>query len=187
MRRVVSRDYAVISVPASILSDENFHKLTSRPLDLLFALADKRQANKSAQELASMLGMRVVNLYRERSILQDLGFIQLINGKIRITFPLDPEIPGSFHLPCFLVEERLSTEEWKLMLALYRIAHERASASFKLRAADLCAVSAVNEKNVARVRAELIGKGLLGHSQTEYSLLDPVTQERVDKVFGLEP
>jgi hypothetical protein len=187
VRRAISTDHDVINLPISLLTNEHFLKLTSRSIDLLFALAYRKYANRSAQHLSDLLGMRVTNLYRERSKLRDLGFIQLNDGNIRVSFPLDFEIIGSFHLPCFLVQERLSTEEWRLVLALYRIAHERNSATFEVSARDLCPTSGVNEKNLARVRRELIGKGLLLYSKTEYSLRDPVTQEGVDKVFGLEP
>ncbi|MBS1798932.1 MAG: hypothetical protein JSS95_03820 [Acidobacteria bacterium] len=184
MKKVISSDHDVINIPISLISDENFLKLTSRPIDLLFALAHKK--NGSVQSLADRLGMRVVNVYRERTRLKEAGFIYLKEGKARVSFPLDFEIPGTFSLPCFLVDERLSTEEWKLMLALYRVAHEMNSARLTIRSNDLCAFSGVSVKNLARVRRELVSKGLLLCSKAEYSLRNPITQEGVDQVFGLE-
>jgi len=196
MKKVISNDHDVIRVPVSLLSNENFLKLTSRPIDLLFALAHRKNTHRSVQELADLLDMRVVNLYRERRRLKEAGFLQFNDGKVHVSFPLDSEITGYFYLPYFLVQERLSTEEWRLMLTLYRTAHEQRSATFKVRTSDLCAFSGINEKNVARIRRELIskvrvrrglaGKGLIWYSNKEYSLIHPVTQEGVDKVFELE-
>jgi DNA-binding MarR family transcriptional regulator len=179
MTKVIHPEHDKINVPVCLLSDENFLKLTSRPIDVLFALKDRKIGTKPLKRVAEMLGMKLVNLYREKATLRELGFIDA--KRDAVNFPLDYEVRGAFCLPTFLVQCQLTPAEWRLILTLYRIAHHKQSAAFQATTSDLCAFSGINEKNLARVRTKLVSRGLVQYTKQTYSLWEPGIGLRVDE------